>query len=111
MAFYWRDLAEDRQPPRPFDYLRSSLPGHSPRWPPSWAQGHHGNQPSEVSETRRRRAEGLRQRQKVIKTAGHPDGELVKARLNLIVADTPARAKADLPSSTQRVQSVRTARS
>ncbi|SPO22285.1 uncharacterized protein UTRI_00963 [Ustilago trichophora] len=30
---------------------------------------------------------------KVIKTVGHPEGELVKARLHLVVADTPARAK------------------
>lgn len=30
---------------------------------------------------------------KVIKTASHPEGELVKAQLHLVVADTPARAK------------------
>lgn len=30
---------------------------------------------------------------KLVPTHGHPDVELVKARLNMIVADTPARTK------------------
>ncbi|SPO23113.1 uncharacterized protein UTRI_01791 [Ustilago trichophora] len=32
-------------------------------------------------------------RGKVLKTHGHPEGELIKARLNMVVANTPARAK------------------